>query len=127
MLAGGGRFMDTLLERYPGATGTLLDNDQVLLDLNKPHPRKALVYGSAENLDTLFRGSQFDLVCFIYVLHHFVSDSYRATRESQVQILSEARELLSPRGHNFILEDIYTGLVFPRLPGRLIYSATSTK
>ena len=40
---GNGIFTDKILAHYPEAVGTLLDNAEVLLEMNKSHPRKKLI------------------------------------------------------------------------------------
>jgi hypothetical protein len=70
---------------------------------------------------------RFDVVFINWALHHFVLDSYRKTRAWQERILSAARGLLTARGRVSVLEDVYDGLIFTDLPGRLIYTATSIR
>jgi hypothetical protein len=124
---GNGRFLDTLLDQFPNAQATLLDNAEVLVALNKPNPRKTLICDSVENLESHIRGPRFDLICFNFVLHHFVGPSYQASRRFQGEMLAKVRDYLLPRGRIWVLEDIYHGLVFPGLPSRLIHFATSSR
>ena len=92
---GNGNFADRLLQRYPDATGTVLDSARGLLAENAGHPRKELILGLAEHLTRIFEKRTFDLVIFNWTLHHFVTSTYAGTRRLQRQILKQARKLLS--------------------------------
>ena len=123
---GNGAFSDRLLQRYPDASATVLDSAQVLLARNVAHPRKKLILGSAEHLARTFRQS-FDLIVFNWTLHHFVTSTYSGTRRLQREVLSQARTLLRPDGVISVFENMYNGLVFDGLPGRLIFHATASR
>jgi SAM-dependent methyltransferase len=122
---GNGRFADRLLEEYPGATGTVLDNSEVLLGRNAGSVRKRLVCESAEHIDKI--DGRFDLISVHWLLHHLVGESYRQTRRNQLKALRSLRALLSPRGRISIFENMYQGWVFEDLPGRLIYHVTAAR
>src|SRR3990172_6864025 len=48
---GTGRFVDRILAAFPDATGTVLDNSDLLLKANKPNSRKNVILESVEHLD----------------------------------------------------------------------------
>jgi ubiquinone/menaquinone biosynthesis C-methylase UbiE len=54
---GNGRFTDRILQAYPQSTGTLLDNSESILALNKIDRRKRLILGSVEDLTNIFGSS----------------------------------------------------------------------
>lgn len=122
---GNGRFADRLLREYPGSTGTVLDNSEVLLARNTASARKSLVCDSVENLGRV--DGRFDLISVHWLLHHLVGESYRQTRRNQHAALESLRSLLTPRGRISMFENMYQGWVLESLPGRLIYQATSTR
>ena len=124
---GNGLFADRIFDHYPQANGLVLDNSQTLLKLNKPHPNKAIVHDSAENIDQILNGQQIDIIFMHFVLHHFVTDNYQGTREMQRNIISNAANILSSGGFIGIFESIYDGRFIDNLPGWLIYNLTSSK
>jgi hypothetical protein len=124
---GNGKFADRLLNSFTQSTGTVLDNASTLLELNEINPRKTLVLGSVENLNQIFVNSKFDLVFFNWVLHHFVNSSYQETRKTQLNALVNAQTLLSDNGYISLFENMYDGIIFKNLPGRLIFHLTSSK
>lgn len=124
---GNGNFADRLLQRYPAATGTVVDCARGLLAQNASHPRKKLILGSAEHLTRTFQKKTFDLIIFNWALHHFVTSTYSGTRRLQRQILAQARGLLEPDGVISVFENMYNGLVLDGLPGRLIFHATASR
>jgi SAM-dependent methyltransferase len=123
---GNGRFSDRLLERYPRATATVLDNSEMLLSRNKSHERKTLVCHSVDQIGE-FKKGHFDLISVHWLLHHLVSESYTETRQNQIGTLRALRELLSPRGRISVFENIYHGWLIEGLPGRIIYRVTSAR
>jgi len=122
---GNGVFADTLLETYPSARGTILDNSEVLLSRNKPNPRKTLVQESVENLGVIT--GKFDLVCVHWLLHHLVGTSYSETRHHQLSALSGIAAFLNDRGRISLFENVCNGWLIDNLPGWLIYHITSAK
>jgi SAM-dependent methyltransferase len=122
---GNGRFADRLLEEYPNATGTILDNSEVLLARNASNVRKTLVCESVENLGEV--KGRFDVVSVHWLLHHLVGESYRQTRRNQLRALRTLRDLLTPRGRVSVFENMYQGWVFEDLPGRLVYHVTAAR
>lgn len=124
---GTGRFADQLLERYPRATGTVLDSSERLLAGNRPHDRKTLINDSVERLAELFAPGEFDLICFHWLLHHLVFSSWSGSRLAMVKALGAARELLSERGRVSLFENMYDGLLIDGMPGFLIFTLTSSK
>ena len=122
---GNGVFADRLLAEYPKATGTVLDNSEVLLARNVANPRKQTICSSAENVANL--GRKYDLICINWVLHHLVGDSYRKSRQNQLATLQALRGLLTERGRVSIYENNYHGWLFQDLPGRMIFELTSSK
>ncbi len=124
---GAGRFADQLLERYPRASGTVLDNSERLLAGNRPHDRKTLINDSVERLAVLFAPGQFDLICFNWLLHHLVLSSWSGSQRAMVNALEAARGLLSERGRISLFENMYDGLLIDGLPGLLIFTLTSSR
>ena len=122
---GNGAFSDQLLEAYPNASGTVLDNSEVLLARNKHNDRKTLVSDSVENLGRI--PDKFDLVCMHWLLHHLVGDSYRQTRRNQVATLGALNAILTERGRISLFENMCNGWLVDNLPGRMIYEFTSAK
>jgi hypothetical protein len=123
---GNGQFADRLLAAYPNATGTVLDNAQILLDRNRPNPRKQLINASVSELHQQ-GGQTYDLICFNWLLHHLVSDSYSQTCDNISGTIGEVIPLLSQRGRISIFENMYDGIWVDRLPSRLIFELTSSK
>jgi len=125
---GGGRgfFADRLLEEFPSATCTVLDNAELLLSQNTTHPRKTLVLGSATEAAHLFPNDAFGIIFFNSALHHFVGKSYAETRRIQRDALAQARLLLAPGGGIIVTEVLYDGVLIHDLPGYLIYLLTSS-
>src|SRR5690606_9089556 len=107
------------------AKGAVLDNSRLLLDRNKPNPRKTLIEESAENLEQL--GGRYDLVFFNWVLHHLVGDGYGKSVHHVDQTLRKAVALLTPNGHISIFENMYNGLVVDNAPSHIIFNLTSAK
>jgi ubiquinone/menaquinone biosynthesis C-methylase UbiE len=123
---GNGKFADRLLAHYPEANGTVLDNAQILLDRNQLNPRKQLINASVADL-CQHSGQTYDIICFNWLLHHLVSDSYAQTCRNISQTIGEAISLLSPQGRISIFENMYDGILFDRVPSRLIFELTSSK
>lgn len=126
---GGGRglFADRLLSRFPQARGTVLDNSELLLSMNVANERKTIVFGSALTIAERFAGLDFDIVFFNLSLHHFVGDSYSATRELQRHALAKALHLLSRHGRIAVTENLFEGFLANNFPGFLVYVLTSSK
>lgn len=120
---GNGHFCDQLLERYPDAQGTVLDNSELLLARNRPHPRKTVVYGSAMELDSV--AGKYDVLALHWLLHHLVGNSYRESRANQLACLRAARSLLTARGRISVFENDYVGWLPDPLPTLAIYQATA--
>ncbi|MGA7541185.1 MAG: class I SAM-dependent methyltransferase [Steroidobacteraceae bacterium] len=124
---GNGRFADRILAEFPNSVATVLDNSESLLSRNAPNPRKTVIRESVENLASIDGSRRFDIVCFHWLLHHLVSDSYRRTSSNQLEALKCAKRLLTPRGRISVFENMYQGYVSEGLPGLLIYHLTSAK
>jgi len=124
---GNGNFADRLLENYPESSGAVLDNSQLLLNRNKPHPRKRLVFGGVENLESIV-DTQYDVIFFNWILHHLVArSSYSRTRENQRLALRSTLRILTDRGRVSVYEDIYNGLAIDGAPGWIVYRLTSMR
>ncbi len=121
---GNGMFADRLLQAYPLAHGTLLDNSELLLAKNVEHPRKKLVCESAENLGRL--GEKFDVVFYNWVLHHLVGSTYRESLANVDQTLLVTRKALTDRARVSIFDNMYDGQIVDWLPSRLIFELTSS-
>lgn len=122
---GNGVFADRLLANYPDAEGTVLDNSELLLGRNQPHPRKRLIEQSAENLDRI--EATYDVVFFNWVLHHLVGDSYTNSVGHAATTLGNAASILKPGGHISIFENMYDGLIVDNAPSHIIHGLTSTR
>lgn len=122
---GNGVFTDRLLGAYPNASGTVLDNSELLLSRNKKNERKTLVCESAENLSRIME--KFDLVCVHWLLHHLIGDSYGQTRRNQLAMLESLIGLLTKRGRISLFENMCNGWLIDNLPGQIIYQITSVK
>jgi len=126
---GGGRgfFADKILNSFPSATGTVLDNSELLLYQNEHDHRKKLVLASATQLSSSLKGKKFDVIFFNLSLHHFVDASYRKTRQLQRDALSQAKSVLAPGGAIVVTENLYDGMFGSELPGYLVYLLTSSR
>jgi len=122
---GNGTFSDSLLDAYPNASGTVLDNSEILLGRNKRNDRKTLISESVENLGRM--RDKFDLVCIHWLLHHLVEDSYRQTRRKQMETLAAVNSILTDRGRISLFENMCNGWLVDNLPGRAIYQITSAR
>lgn len=125
---GGGRglFADRLLARFPNATGTVLDNSELLLSMNVADSRKTLVLASAIDMAQHFSDRRFDVVFFNLSLHHFVAGNYEATRQLQKCALDQAVRMMSSRGRIVVTENLFEGILARNFPSLLIYGLTST-
>src|SRR5574344_1558742 len=127
-LGGGiGMFADHILELYPNASVTVLDNAQYLLSRNKPHSRKQLIYCSIADIKTTLKGKEFDLITFNWVLHHLVGSTHRASLSNASQALNDASTLLKENGYISIIENLYNGMMIDSFPSRFIYAITSIR
>ena len=118
---GNGAFADYLLDLDPGIEVTVLDTSVELLNKNRRVPRKRIVFGDATALSSVFDDSEFDLVCFNWVLHHLVVGDYESTRRIVARTLSAARSILAAGGLVSVFENCFDGyLSNDDLPGRTI-------
>jgi len=124
---GNGAFADMLLDSFPRCQVTVLDNSAQLLQKNRPHPRKQLVNASAENVATRLEDNAYDLACFNWVLHHLVTDSYAETQQMVARVLADIMTKLKPSGRISVFENMYQGMAFDDLPGKLIYALSSSR
>ena len=124
---GMGLFTDRLLEHYPLATATLVDNSELLLYKNAEHGRKRLHHGSATEVKYRFNPESFDLVFFNLALHHFVTDSYSKTRAIQSEAVRQGRMLMKPSGRMCVVENNFDGKIIDNFPGWLIFNLTVSK
>lgn len=125
---GNGIFTNKVLENYPNARATILDNSEFLLSKNeKKSDRKKIIYESVENIGKLFFGRKYDIIFMHWILHHLVADSYSNTLKNVKSILELSSKILNDKGRISIFENMYNGLVFDNLPGHIIYHLTSFK
>ncbi len=124
---GVGLFADELLDRMPQCHTSLLEPGRILLDRNRPHPRKTLLCASIEQIDEHLSGRRFDLISIHWVLHHLVLTSYHDTRRHQAAMLGKLASHLAPGGRISVFEDVIDGLVWPNLAGRIVYGVTQSK
>lgn len=122
---GNGVFADRLLKYYPKSKGTVLDNSQLLLNKNVSDSRKTIICDSVENLNKL--ETKYDLICFNWLLHHLIGNSYLDTRKNMYTAIDTVVPLLTDRGRVSIFENMYNGLVVDGLPSLLIFTLTSSK
>lgn len=123
---GNGSFADQLLETYPAARGTVVDNAEVLVARNQAHPRKQVVESSIEQLTENLDGS-FDVVFLNFVLHHLIGTSFADTRNNQRDGVRVAASFLAPEGRVSVYENIIEGPVFARLPGWTVFQLTASR
>lgn len=122
---GNGRFLDSVLDHFPQARGTVLDVSRQLLSRNKPHPRKTLVHGSVDTLDTDFQEQSFDIITINWLLHHLVGPSYETCAENCRVTLQKCEKLLKPGGTIIVAENMFDGFAGCNLPSWLIYRITT--
>ena len=122
---GNGVFADKLLEAFPHASVTVLDNAEVLLDQNKPNPRKRLLLSSVEDVSQQLNGELYDLITINWVLHHLVQDGYQPTADGVTETLVTLQENLAPNGMLSIFENLYDGALVDGLPSKAIFHLTS--
>ncbi|WP_295895593.1 trans-aconitate 2-methyltransferase [uncultured Vibrio sp.] len=121
---GNGLYADKILSRYPDSKVTLVEPEESLLNKNRSHPNKSVKCSQFQDLKL---DSTYDIIQFNWVLHHFVSSSYKSTSELQLQALQKAHDALSPNGCIVIFENFYEGLLVRNLPSSLIYESTASK
>lgn len=124
---GNGRFLDTILEVYPSAHGTLIDISPQLTALNRPHPRKTIRIGSVENLGAEFPEGSFDIIMMNWLLHHLVSPSYSECENNCKLTLHACRKLLKPNGTIVVTENMFDGFGGTNLPSWMIYMITRVR
>jgi SAM-dependent methyltransferase len=123
---GNGHFLDLLLDRFPQATGVLVDVSDTLLKQNRDHPRKRLVKASVDQLP-FGATATFDLISVNWLLHHLVGQSYWQSHRNAVSLLFRCKYLLSTRGLILVTENMFDGYLYSNLPSHLIYAITSVK
>jgi ubiquinone/menaquinone biosynthesis C-methylase UbiE len=123
---GNGHFLDVLLNRFPRATGVLVDVSETLLRQNQPHPRKQLVKASVDQLPFGIK-STFDVITVNWLLHHLVGSSYQQSHSNAVNLLWKCKYLLSKRGVIVVTENMFEGILYSNLPSHLIFAITSTR
>lgn len=124
---GNGLYADKILHDYPNATGTVLDNSEVLLRKNKNHKRKRIILESVANMERGLKGSTFDIIFINWLLHHLVSNSYRETANNVEEILTVSKRFLAANGRISVLEIMYNGMIVDNLPSHIIFHLTSSK
>ena len=122
---GNGKFADRLLETYPQAQGTVLDNSELLLSKNIENSRKTVILASVDDLGNL--AETYDLICVHWLLHHLVGGRYQVSRQHQLTALCRLGNVLSADGRLCVFENIYTGWWVESMPGWLIFQLTSIK
>lgn len=123
---GNGMFIDRVLDAYPTTEATIIEPSPNLVEANSSNPRKTILVSTLQELDWQ-QVKPVDVVCFNWVLHHFVVDSYRATTRTQRDALVLARKMLKPGGRLIVFERLYNGSTIHDLPGRLIYELTAQR
>lgn len=123
---GNGRYADKLLNAFKQLSVTVLEPDSHLAAKNSDNERKSVVNATYQSFVEQC-DERYDIVCFNWVLHHFVGDDYATTRQLQLAGLHAARRLLNPGGLILIFENFYDGYALDDAPGRLIYELTSSR
>jgi ubiquinone/menaquinone biosynthesis C-methylase UbiE len=124
---GNGRFLDSILNRFPNAEGTVLDVSAVLLSRNAPHPRKALLDASVEALPEILNGKRFDIITMNWLLHHLVGPTYPLCAANCIGLLEKCRGLLKPDGVLIVTENMFDGFGGTNLPSWVIYNITRVR
>jgi len=125
---GNGRFVDKILARFPESRATVLEPSALLIARNQPSQRKVVLQGGADDLVRLLGRDKFDVICFNWVLHHLVADTYEQSTRNQRFAISSAAKLLATGGAISIFENSYVPAVsFLPTPGRVIYELTSKR
>ena len=121
---GNGVYADKVLSHYTNSRVTLVEPEETLLEKNRRHPNKELKCSLFQDLELVI---PYDIIQFNWVLHHFISDSYEATKNIQQQALEKAFNHLSSDGLVVIFENFYEGSLVRDLPSKLIYQMTASK
>jgi SAM-dependent methyltransferase len=121
---GNGRFSDKILNHYPNVDITILEPESTLLEKNAYHKNKTLYSNTFQNFPE--DKSDFGIIEFNWVLHHFVSHSYASTYDLQLKSLEKAYKLLKPGGIVVIFENFYEGFFNDDMPGNVVYHLTSS-
>jgi ubiquinone/menaquinone biosynthesis C-methylase UbiE len=124
---GNGKFTDKILSKFEECQGYLLDNSSYLLSLNTVNQRKTIVEVNAEEIEGLLQDQKFDIIFMNWVLHHFVKGGYSKTLQTQVNILSQAKNLLSENGRIIVIENLPEGLFGETICSFIINRVTSSK
>jgi ubiquinone/menaquinone biosynthesis C-methylase UbiE len=124
---GNGKFTDRILSVFSESHGCLADNSSYLLSLNASNPRKTVIEVNVEEIKTLFPEQKFDIIFMNWVLHHFVKGGYRTTMRTQVDILTQAKDLLSKNGRIIVIENLPDGLFGETVCSFIINRVTSSK
>lgn len=123
---GNGLFADRVLNSYPEARGTVLDNSELLLNRNSCHPNKRLILGSVANLKPV-ASQKYDIIFLNWLLHHLVGNSYAESRQNMEWVLTSCRSLLTERGRLSVCENFQNGLLIDAVPSWLVFQLTSTR
>ncbi|WP_394242156.1 class I SAM-dependent methyltransferase [Vibrio astriarenae] len=121
---GNGMYADKVLAHYPTSVVTLVEPENTLLEKNRPNLRKKLLSSSFQDMKLV---KIYDIIQFNWVLHHFVADTYEATKQLQFEALEKCYECLAPGGIVVIFENFYEGVLARNLPSSLIYHSTASK
>jgi ubiquinone/menaquinone biosynthesis C-methylase UbiE len=124
---GNGKFTDRVLSNFQESHGYLLDNSSYLLSLNTSDQRKTVAEVSAEDIVGLLQDQKFDIIFMNWVLHHFVKGGYSTTLQTQVNILKQAKSLLSENGRIIVIENLPEGLFGETVCSFIINRVTSSK
>ena len=122
---GNGQFLDTVLDYFQSAVGTLIDISPMLINANLPHPRKCIIHGDLYNINRLLKAHGFDMIFINWVLHHLVGDTYDDCTRRAVLLLQSLRSFITERGLIIIAENLYDGWFQSNTPSKLIFAITS--
>lgn len=125
---GDGTFLDNIMRNIPNSFGTLVELSSGMISRNSNNSRKTLVNQNflewAKSDE--FSKNKFDVICFNFVLHHFVGYDRRRSIEYQREALNLATNLLKQDGTIIVYEIHYNGFIQKEIPSIMIHALTSS-
>lgn len=122
---GNGALADKILAEFPSCRVTVLDNSSHLLEKNSVNERKDLICCSAADLATKLPDKHYDLACFHWVLHHFVTQGYEGTIDTVINVLAGLQPKMKDNARFSVFENMYDGYFGSDYPGKIIFELTS--
>ena len=124
---GNGRFTGRILKQFPNCTSTLIDSSELLIQRNKPHPRKRVFCTTVQKIHEWLEDETFDFISVNWLLHHLVQDSFRKTWRLQSETMRLIHKRIMPTGCISVYEDVIEGIVSDTFTSWFVYQMTSTK